>query len=174
MILFALAAAAAASSHSVTGAFGFTLGQSRPAKMPGACSQFIASTGTEIFTCPARGPFSRIAVTTNHHAVTSVKGSRDYRIAPAAAAMRSCLADLAPYERTVRRQYPGLVQVPIYNGGNFWFSETASGRVPTGRSIIGHCAASQTADGLVTLWLSYDVSTRENVQLINLDKAERR
>ena len=75
----------------------------------------------------------------------------------------------------VRRNYPKLVQVPIYSGGNFWFSEQSSGRVPTGRSIIGHCAETkaQVWGNYVMLWLSYDVSTREDVRLINLDKAER-
>ena len=77
MFLVALAAAAL-SPHSVTGAFGYVLGQAPPAKMA-ACSQFIAPTGTSIFNCPGQGAFSKIAITTQHHAVTSIKGSRDYK-----------------------------------------------------------------------------------------------
>jgi hypothetical protein len=166
--------AAAAAPHSVTGAFGYALGQAPPARMA-ACAQFIAPTGTSIFSCPGKGPFSRIAITTQHHAVTRIDGSRDYKGTPLAVAMRTCLADLAPLARMVRRDYPRLVQVPIYGGGNFWFSEQSSGRVPTGRSIIGHCSETRTqvSGNYVMLSFSYGVSTREDVGLINLDKAER-
>ena len=169
MFLVALAAAAA-STHSVTGAFGYTLGQAPSARMA-ACSHFIATNGTEIFNFPGQGSFSKTSVTTQHHTTVSVKGSRDYKGAPIDAAMRSCLADLAPLERMVRRNYPKLVQVPIYSGGNFWFSEQATGKVPTGRSIIGRCSETKVGGDYVMLWLSFDVSTRENVELIHLDKA---
>lgn len=170
MFLFALAAAAAA-PHSVTGAFGYALGE---APRIAACHGGKTFATTTIYLCPGQGAFTRIGILTHHNQATDIQASRDYPGMPLDVGMQRCLADLVPVKRMVRRQYPALLDLPITRGVNFWFSEAAlGGRLPTGRTIVGRCSESRTVRGkTITLWLTYQLEARETVRLIDLDKAE--
>src|SRR4051794_1264256 len=117
MFLFALAAAAAA-PHSVTGAFGYLLGQATTPRIAACGGKTFAT--TTFFMCPGEGAFSRVVIMTLHNHVTDIEASRAYKGMPLDVALRRCLADLAPLNAMVRRKHPGLIQLPLYSGGNFW------------------------------------------------------
>jgi hypothetical protein len=169
MFLFALAAAAAP-VHSVTGAFGYALGQEPTSKIA-ACRGETLGTST-IYLCPGEGAFSRVSLITHRNRVTHIQASRAYQRMPLDAALRSCRADLVPLKHMVRRQHPALIDLPT-SDGNFWFSEAAMGKAAIGRSILGRCSETRTArDGNnITLWFTYQLATHEAVRLIELDKA---
>jgi hypothetical protein len=170
-MLLVMLAAAAAVPHSVTGAFGYLLGQATTPRIA-ACPYNTA--GRTLFLCPGEGAFSRVTIFTRHNQVTAINASRAYKGKPLDVALRTCRADLGPLKRMVRRNYPGLIDLPLYNDGSFWLSEEAlGGRVPIGRSILGRCSESGNArfGKAITLWFTYQLSTRETVRLVEFDKA---
>ena len=177
MFLVALAAAAA-SPHSVTGAFGYVLGQAPPA-MSASCSTSTYPTGLHTWLCPGNSYFTHIYLNARQNQVTSVKGSRAYKGLPQDQALKACLADLGRVKADMRRRYPALLDLPVKSQNpTAWLSESAlAGKVPTGRSIIAMCSETlplphRSDDTFVNLWVTYELSTADNVRLINLDKAQ--
>jgi hypothetical protein len=171
MFLVALAAAAA-STHSVTGAFGYTLGQAPPAKVATCNRTWLAQSNVTVFGCPGDGFFTNVDVTTRRNQVTNIMAFRRYP----AGALKACLADVNRLKAQIRRDIPGLLDAR--NGSvTFDLSERlVQGGWAAGRYIIGNCKPQEQlakyGGDYVSLSLTYWLSGRESVELITLDQAE--
>ena len=165
-------AAAAASAHSVTGAFGYTLGQA-PVPRSAECRVLTqASSQVTNLSCPGQGGFSRIGVNARRNQVTDISGFRQYPATRPDAALRTCLADLARLKAGIRREHPELHEAPPQKFVTFQFSEQMlAGRFASGRSINGYCdpRTAHDARGYVLLWVAYLMAAEERVRLIKAD-----
>jgi hypothetical protein len=174
MFLVALAAAAE-SPHSITGAFGYVLGQAPPAKVATCNRTWLAQLRMTEFGCPGDSFFTGFAVSTRRNQVTSILAFRRY---PAAqpGAFAACLADVNRLNAQVRRDNPGLAEAEN-KSATFEFSESlVHGRWAAGHHITGNCdpkpRPSFSAGDYFLLTLSYRVSPEEDIALHKLDQAE--
>jgi len=118
MLLVALTAAA--SAHSVTGAFGYALGRA-PGATATSCYHATYPSKATSYICPGDGFFQRISIRAQRNQVTDLTGMRTYR-QPREVALRTCSAELARVAANVRRTHPALLPMPMYKAPDFWLS----------------------------------------------------
>lgn len=175
MIWIALAAAAAASSHSITGAFGFQLG-AVPAQV-GSCVKQDYPDGAQMFVCPHGGFFERVFIHTRRNVATRISGVKVYSGEDTKAAHDSCFRDLLSIKATLDDKYPRLQAATHLDGVNFELSEQLLAGLAYGRSISGKCEEESVdapnGSKFVGLWLNYGISADESAALTRKDDAER-
>jgi hypothetical protein len=178
MIWFALAAVAAvASSHSITGAFGFRLGEMPGSKIT-ACEKNEYPDKTRMFACAGDNFFRKVYVHTELNRITILSGSRVYKDPDSEKAADACRGDLQPLKEMIEAKYPGLLRAVSHRklGGFKFTEELYMGQLPVGRSIEGYCDEMNlptTGTTYDILWLTYTLSDKEESQLDDLNDAEK-
>ena len=170
MFLVALAAAAA-SPHSITGAFGYVLGEIPKGTISSCEKTEYPADKAVMFACPGDRFFKRIYVDTHRSRIEFLSGSRSYTV-DSQTAQRACIEDLDGLKKTIEAKYPNLL--PAWTGKTHGFrvSETVVNQRATGRRIEGWCAESTADNPHVVLWLSYSLGNDEIAKMINLDETD--